>query len=259
MQFMPLAFSFHVNKIRKIPAAKIVVLSITRNWRRLFTVVLLALFMMYVFAVVGLLWFFDAHTDDNVQNKNVWISAGESNGEGEPELILEEAGGPCANLLSCFVSYTFAGFVQDGLTYWLEPVRFPESIGDLMTNDSARILFEVLFMFVTSSFVVSIITGIICDTFGELRVEQDDAQEYRATNCFVTNLSYTAVPPEKTTNHMQYGMLLRSSARSAENAFHCTLTDTRRFRNVQPTSFFISRARTQPRSRSWRNTLGSKS
>jgi|EP01046_Picozoa_sp_COSAG06_P018925 hypothetical protein len=82
------------------------------------------------------------------------------------------------------VSYAFTGFLQQGLTYWLEQPRFPESVADLTTNDSGRVLFEVMFMIVTSSFVISIITGIICDTFGELRMAQDEAQNYRATTCF---------------------------------------------------------------------------
>ena len=67
------------------------------------------------------------------------------------------------------VSYAFTGFLQQGLTYWLEQPRFPESVADLTTNDSGRVLFEVMFMIVTSSFVISIITGIICDTFGVAR------------------------------------------------------------------------------------------
>eukprot|EP01046_Picozoa_sp_COSAG06_P004391 COSAG06_NODE_182_length_20899_cov_89.175048_24_plen_76_part_00 len=54
-------------------------------------------------------------------------------------------------------------------------------------------------MIVTSSFVISIITGIICDTFGELRTAQDDSQNYRATTCFVTNISFATV--RQTTMH----------------------------------------------------------
>eukprot|EP01043_Picozoa_sp_COSAG02_P043025 COSAG02_NODE_3711_length_6341_cov_4.360622_3_plen_222_part_00 len=160
----PLWFSFHLKGLLKMPAATIVVDSIVTNYARLLTTVVLALCMIYLFALCGLLYFFDAHTGSNVANKGYL-------GDADP-LANEYAGGPCSNLMSCMVSYSFAGFLQQGLTYWLEEPRFPETLTDLLENDSGRILFEVMFMIVTSSFVISIITGIICDTFGELRTAQ---------------------------------------------------------------------------------------
>jgi hypothetical protein len=36
----------------------------------------------------------------------------------------------------------------------------------------AQLLFNTAFTLVTGSILIAIITGIICDTFGELRVEQ---------------------------------------------------------------------------------------
>ena len=57
-------------------------------------------------------------------------------------------------------------------------------------------------------FVVSIITGIICDTFGELRGEQDEAKDYRSTTNFVTGIEYATVPEEKSIDFMQYIFLL---------------------------------------------------
>ena len=39
-------------------------------------------------------------------------------------------------------------------------------------------------------FVVSIITGIICDTFGELRGEMDEAAGYRASTNFITGIPF---------------------------------------------------------------------
>ena len=60
----------------------------------------------------------------------------------------------------------------------------------------------------TSCAVIAIITGIICDTFGELRMQQDDAAAYRASTCFVTGISYSHVPQEKGTHYVQYMYLL---------------------------------------------------
>ena len=71
-------------------------------------------------------------------------------------------GGPCSNLLTCFVSYSFAGFLQQGLIYWLERPAFPQgtiaSGKDILGADGSRILFEVGFMLLMSGVVVAIIT-----------------------------------------------------------------------------------------------------
>eukprot|EP01047_Picozoa_sp_COSAG01_P012453 COSAG01_NODE_562_length_15456_cov_24.731458_3_plen_152_part_00 len=50
--------------------------------------------------------------------------------------------------------------------------------------------------------------GIICDTFGELRADQDAAKEFIDTVCFVTGIPFKDVPPEKSTNPLQYVYLL---------------------------------------------------
>ena len=42
-------------------------------------------------------------------------------------------------------------------------------------------------------FVVSIITGIICDTFGELRGEMDEAAGYRASTNFITGIPFAVM------------------------------------------------------------------
>jgi hypothetical protein len=101
---------------------------------------MLALLLMYFFAICGYLYFSDKHTNEYVTND----------------------GGPCSNLLTCFVSYSFAGFLQQGLVYWLERPAFPQgtiaSGKDILGADGSRILFEVGFMLLMSGVVVAIIT-----------------------------------------------------------------------------------------------------
>lgn len=48
-------------------------------------------------------------------------------------------------------------------------------------------------MLVSTCIVISIITGIICDTFQELRTEVDEKRLYRATTCFVTGIPFAIV------------------------------------------------------------------
>eukprot|EP01050_Picozoa_sp_SAG11_P000867 SAG11_NODE_32_length_22830_cov_17.507941_22_plen_73_part_00 len=61
-----------------------------------------------------------------------------------------------------------------------------------MDIEFVKILWNMVFSLV-SMFVVSIITGIICDTFGELRGELDDALDFQETTCFVT---YVCIWPD---------------------------------------------------------------
>ena len=91
----PIWFSFHIHKLRKIPAAKIVIECIITNYKRLLITVLLALFSIYIFAMVGLLYFFDGHTSYATANKGYL---------GEQNLTATDyPGGPCTNLMSCMV------------------------------------------------------------------------------------------------------------------------------------------------------------
>lgn len=63
-------------------------------------------------------------------------------------------------------------------------------------------------MLMTSCIIIAIITGIICDTFGELRTQQDEAVAYRSNTCFITGITFSEVMPEKSTSHVQYAFLL---------------------------------------------------
>lgn len=189
----PLLFSYHLGKLTVAsPSASIVIQSITTNWGRLLTTVLLSMLALYLFAVSGLLLFNPEHDGKYTSNE----------------------GGPCANLLTCVISYSYTGLMQEGVGQWLDDPTFPEHPVDLWDAQSARIVWEVIFMLVTSCAVIAIITGIICDTFGELRMQQDEAAAYRASTCFVTGISYSRVQQEKSTHYLQYMYLLLYLRRS---------------------------------------------
>lgn len=136
----PLFFAYHLGHLFTARGAIIVLKSVTTNVYRLLNTLMLALLLMYFFAICGYLYFSDKHTNEYVTND----------------------GGPCSNLLTCFVSYSFAGFLQQGLVYWLERPAFPQgtiaSGKDILGADGSRILFEVGFMLLMSGVVVAIIT-----------------------------------------------------------------------------------------------------
>lgn len=143
-------------------------------------------------------------------------------------------GGPCANLLTCFFSYSYAGLMQSdsGIGAYLGGNDFPVSAKDIVGKEFVKTLWEVLFGMI-SMFVVSIITGIIvsinvlasrkhmpltcansgfagvqCDTFGELRGDQDEATDYLTTTNFVTGIPFSEIPEEGSSHYLQYTYLM---------------------------------------------------
>ena len=98
--------------------------------------------------------------------------------------------------------------MQEGVGRWLNPPNLPEHWDQMYDLQTGSIVWEVLFMVATSCAVIAIITGIICDTFGELRMQQDEAAAYRASTCFVTGVHLSHVQQEKGTHYLQYMYLL---------------------------------------------------
>jgi hypothetical protein len=195
--YSPLCFSYHLHWLSEMEGASIVISAIVTNKARLVTTILLDMMLVYFFAIFGVLFFQGEHTVDAVAN--------------------EAGGGPCGNLLTCFVSYTYSGMTQTNMAIWLDTWRVPENVGDLYSKSTGRIGVEIMFYMCTSIVVISIITGIICDTFGELRSKQDEAAAYRSSTCFVTDIPYSKVPPEKSTDAKSYAYLLVYLLRADEH------------------------------------------
>jgi hypothetical protein len=107
----PLLFSYHLFRIAKLEGADIVVNAITTNWRRLIATTVLASLMMFCFAISGLLYFelgFErAHTSNTtvVVNGSVAAVPADTYEAMHDSSTVANEGGPCANLLTCFVSY----------------------------------------------------------------------------------------------------------------------------------------------------------
>lgn len=114
----PLFFTFHLFKLLKTPGALIVVTSLTHNVGRLSVTLLLCLLFTWVSAVSGWLFFMRYHVEDSVDND----------------------GGPCANLLTCFFSYSYAGLMQSGVGGYITGLKFPVTGIDLLHSDFYKIL-----------------------------------------------------------------------------------------------------------------------
>ena len=88
----------------------------------------------------------------------------------------------CTNLLQCFAQIASQG------------IRTPEELamrGLLNSEDGylTRMAFDVTFFIIVGALLFNMVTGIIVDTFGELREASKEHAEYLANNCFVCGVS----------------------------------------------------------------------
>jgi hypothetical protein len=82
----------------------------------------------------------------------------------------------------------------------------------------------MLFTLITVSIIGAIITGIICDTFGQLRDDKDEAVRYRKEASFVNNIPYWKTPADKMPKERDYGyFLLHLEEQKASGEYICAI------------------------------------
>ncbi|KAL2093440.1 hypothetical protein ACEWY4_010752 [Coilia grayii] len=184
-----------------------VIKSVTRNGRSILLTAVLALILVYLFSIVGFLFFKDdfrmpverllpAHphlyreaaavlrdvdtcTKENCTGPSVTTSAMFSSALEEDE----EMESMCDTLLQCIVTVLNHGMRNGG------------GIGDVLRKLSkkeplfaARVVYDLLFFFVVIIIVLNLIFGVIIDTFADLRSEKQRKEEILKTTCFICGL-----------------------------------------------------------------------
>ncbi|KAJ1558731.1 hypothetical protein HK405_013094, partial [Cladochytrium tenue] len=134
-----------------------VVSSVTLNWSSLSKTVLLGVIIIYVYSMVGFVYFrnsFDA-----------------------------EQGLYCESLLECFITILSYGLRAGGGIGELLTVPVPDG-----ESYAARIVLDLSFFLIVIVFLLNVIFGIIFDTFGQLREERKDISDDLRNNCFVCSI-----------------------------------------------------------------------
>ncbi|XP_062825808.1 inositol 1,4,5-trisphosphate receptor type 1 isoform X5 [Anolis carolinensis] len=191
-----------------------VIKSVTRNGRSIILTAVLALILVYLFSIVGYLFFKDDFIleVDKLPNETLLpdqhTEAGEpmtreflytnvcriGNGENcssvvpSSELFSEETEGEdkehtCETLLMCIVTVLSHGLRSGG------------GVGDVLRKPSkeeplfaARVIYDLLFFFMVIIIVLNLIFGVIIDTFADLRSEKQKKEEILKTTCFICGL-----------------------------------------------------------------------
>uniref|UniRef100_A0A5F8G6R9 Inositol 1,4,5-trisphosphate receptor n=1 Tax=Monodelphis domestica TaxID=13616 RepID=A0A5F8G6R9_MONDO len=156
-----------------------VIKSVTRNGRSIILTAVLALILVYLFSIVGYLFFKDDFIleVDRLPNET-------SLPELTPaEQIEEDKEHTCETLLMCIVTVLSHGLRSGG------------GVGDVLRKPSkeeplfaARVIYDLLFFFMVIIIVLNLIFGVIIDTFADLRSEKQKKEEILKTTCFICGL-----------------------------------------------------------------------
>uniref|UniRef100_A0A8C3HWN5 Inositol 1,4,5-trisphosphate receptor n=1 Tax=Chrysemys picta bellii TaxID=8478 RepID=A0A8C3HWN5_CHRPI len=157
-----------------------VIKSVTRNGRSIILTAVLALILVYLFSIVGYLFFKDDFILEVDKLPNETLLPGCSIYQ---EIEEEDKEHTCETLLMCIVTVLSHGLRSGG------------GVGDVLRKPSkeeplfaARVIYDLLFFFMVIIIVLNLIFGVIIDTFADLRSEKQKKEEILKTTCFICGL-----------------------------------------------------------------------
>ncbi|XP_015117439.1 inositol 1,4,5-trisphosphate receptor isoform X3 [Diachasma alloeum] len=185
-----------------------VIRSVTRNGRSIILTAVLALILVYMFSIIGYMFFkddflvsVDEEIVSQVQGKGT-CEAGD-NCEATETLSryvqemkesaeLVSVGGEmkeraCDSLVMCIVTTLNQGLRNGGGIG--DVLRAPSSTEPLFV---ARVVYDLLFFFVVIIIVLNLIFGVIIDTFADLRSEKQQKELILKNTCFICGLNRSA-------------------------------------------------------------------
>uniref|UniRef100_A0A8C1N0L9 Inositol 1,4,5-trisphosphate receptor n=1 Tax=Cyprinus carpio TaxID=7962 RepID=A0A8C1N0L9_CYPCA len=178
-----------------------VIRSVTKNGRSIFLTAVLAIILVYLFSIVGFLFFKDDFLMEvdrlpALSNRTLHRTCGFGLSfhisrmfcMDEVIIMLEEEDEDstervCDTLLMCIITVLNHGLRNGG------------GIADVLRKLSkeepmfpARVVFDLLFFFIVIIIVLNLIFGVIIDTFADLRSEKQRKEEILKTTCFICGL-----------------------------------------------------------------------
>ncbi|XP_026824993.1 inositol 1,4,5-trisphosphate receptor isoform X3 [Ooceraea biroi] len=191
-----------------------VIKSVTRNGRSIILTAVLALILVYMFSIIGFMFFKDdflvpvdeeiissmeqkvADTCDKENceaTETVSQYARDANAEEQnsrPEVV--SVGGElkertCDSLVMCIVTTLNQGLRNGGGIG--DILRAPSSVEPLFV---ARVVYDLLFFFIVIIIVLNLIFGVIIDTFADLRSEKQQKELILKNTCFICGLNRSA-------------------------------------------------------------------
>ena len=182
-----------------------VIKSVTRNGRSIVLTAILAVILIYLFSILGFLFFQDDFLMDiepvKVVEKIVETFTGTCSADAnctDKETVrtaittIVEKDDPvprrvCDSLIMCIITAVNEGLRNGG------------GIGDVLRKPDikeplfvARVVYDMLFFFIIIIIVLNLIFGVIIDTFADLRSEKQNKEEILKNTCFICGLNRSA-------------------------------------------------------------------
>ncbi|XP_037951904.1 inositol 1,4,5-trisphosphate receptor [Teleopsis dalmanni] len=183
-----------------------VIRSVTRNGRSIVLTAVLALILVYLFSIIGYMFFKDdflvpvdvesevtvsvasapivsqtCSSPDEISKTKADLTSGSGGGSTDAK---ERA---CDSLVMCIVTTLNQGLRNGG------------GIGDILRAPSskeglfaARVIYDLLFFFIVIIIVLNLIFGVIIDTFADLRSEKQQKELILKNTCFICGLNRSA-------------------------------------------------------------------
>ncbi|XP_071158976.1 inositol 1,4,5-trisphosphate-gated calcium channel ITPR1-like isoform X6 [Mytilus edulis] len=182
-----------------------VIKSVTRNGRSIVLTAILAVILIYLFSILGFLFFQDDFLMEiepvKIVQHTVQTAAGSCSADAnctESETVrttvhaVAEKDEPvqrrvCESLIMCIITAVNEGLRNGG------------GIGDVLRKPDikepffvARVVYDMLFFFIIIIIVLNLIFGVIIDTFADLRSEKQNKEEILKNTCFICGLNRSA-------------------------------------------------------------------
>ncbi|XP_016418671.1 inositol 1,4,5-trisphosphate receptor type 1-like [Sinocyclocheilus rhinocerous] len=175
-----------------------VIKSVTRNGRSIVLTAVLGLILVYLFSIVGYMFFKDdfilevnripnGTLEEGVNLASSFLSEGVCNGKNgsclPADVEDDDVERACDSLWMCMITVLSHGLRSGG------------GVGDVLRKPSkeehlfaARVVYDLLFFFLVIIIVLNLIFGVIIDTFADLRSEKQRKEEILKTTCFICGL-----------------------------------------------------------------------
>ncbi|KAK2589036.1 hypothetical protein KPH14_001879 [Odynerus spinipes] len=192
-----------------------VIRSVTRNGRSIILTAVLALILVYMFSIIGFMFFKDdflvsvdeeviTALEDEATNtctvnnnekceptETVSRYVREVNEQGNNQDVVSIGGElkerACDSLVMCIVTTLNQGLRNGGGIG--DVLRAPSSTEPLFV---ARVVYDLLFFFIVIIIVLNLIFGVIIDTFADLRSEKQQKELILKNTCFICGLNRSA-------------------------------------------------------------------
>lgn len=157
-------FAFHLYEVmNQFQTCRIFIQSITKPYKQLIFAFIFYNILIFEYAVVGYLFYWKYYRPT----------------EGD------HPGNYCDSLLECYLTvFDQTNKEPGGIGSFLDIVSGPEAA----FNNRLRVVHDVSFRFIVPIILLSIVKGIIVDTFGALREEDQEKTEDMESRCFVCGL-----------------------------------------------------------------------